>query len=186
MSSMRSASSSTRVSTSEKSTCPCVMRSIRRPGVAMTISVPARTMRNGAPNVWPAFDGIDGVFNLHENKLRFDVDRGHYRNFVLRNVSGRIEELGIKGSDIVIEGSGRGPLADLLDNFLERRAMVSTEARASSFLKPQFHERHARILHHVLVSLPVPSLRPGIKLCRARSPPCETDHSRHQRGRNRQ
>src|ERR1700751_2134313 len=56
--------------------------------------------------------------------------------------------------------------------------MVSTEARASSFLKPQFHERHARILHHVLVSLRVPSLRPGIKLCGARSSPCQADHSR--------
>lgn len=76
---------------------------------------PPRKLRNGAPNVWPAFDGIDGVFRLHENKLRFDVDRGHYRNFVLRDVSGRIDELGIKGSDLVIEGAGRGPLADLLD-----------------------------------------------------------------------
>lgn len=76
---------------------------------------PPKRMRNGAPNVWPAFDGIDGVFRLHENKLRFDVTRGHYRNFVLHDVSGRIEELGIKGSDIVISGAGRGPLADLLD-----------------------------------------------------------------------
>ncbi|MCG5074498.1 AsmA-like C-terminal region-containing protein [Paraburkholderia tagetis] len=76
---------------------------------------PPKTMRNGAPNVWPAFDGIDGVFRLHENKLRFDVTRGHYRDFVLRDVSGRIDELGIKGSDLVIEGAGRGPLADLLD-----------------------------------------------------------------------
>ncbi|SDB83233.1 YhdP family phospholipid transporter [Paraburkholderia lycopersici] len=76
---------------------------------------PPRKMRNGAPNIWPAFDGIDGVFRLHENKLRFDVDRGHYRRFVLRDVSGRIDELGIKGSDLVIEGTGRGPLADLLD-----------------------------------------------------------------------
>ncbi|WP_232071195.1 YhdP family protein [Paraburkholderia pallida] len=76
---------------------------------------PPRKLRNGAPNVWPAFDGIDGVFRLHENKLRFDVAHGHYRNFVLRDVSGRIDELGIKGSDLVIEGAGSGPLADLLD-----------------------------------------------------------------------
>ncbi|CAB3775694.1 hypothetical protein LMG28688_00081 [Paraburkholderia caffeinitolerans] len=76
---------------------------------------PPRNLRNGAPNVWPAFDGIDGVFQLHENKLRFDVARGHYRGFVLSDVIGRIDELGIKGSDIVIEGAGRGPLADLLD-----------------------------------------------------------------------
>jgi uncharacterized protein (TIGR02099 family) len=76
---------------------------------------PPRTLRNGSPNVWPAFDDIDGVFRLHENKLRFDVARGRYRNFVLRDVSGRIDDLGTKGSDLVIEGGGRGPLADLLD-----------------------------------------------------------------------
>ncbi|WP_322042641.1 YhdP family protein [Paraburkholderia sp. J67] len=76
---------------------------------------PPKNMRNGVPNVWPAFDGINGVFRLAENKLRFDVARGHYRNFVLHDVSGRIDELGIKGSDLVIEGAGRGPLADLLD-----------------------------------------------------------------------
>jgi uncharacterized protein (TIGR02099 family) len=75
---------------------------------------PPKKMRNGAPNMWPAFDGIDGVFRMHENKLRFDVARGHYRDFVLHDVSGRIDELGIKGSDLTIEGAGRGPLADLL------------------------------------------------------------------------
>ncbi|WP_233862304.1 YhdP family phospholipid transporter [Paraburkholderia adhaesiva] len=76
---------------------------------------PPRTLRNGAPNVWPAFDDIDGVFTLHENKLRFDVARGRYRNFVLRDVNGRIDDLGTKASDLVITGAGRGPLADLLD-----------------------------------------------------------------------
>jgi len=76
---------------------------------------PPRRLRNGTPNVWPGFDDIDGVFRLQENKLRFDVARGRYRNFVLRNVNGRIDDLGTKGSDLVIEGSGRGPLADLLD-----------------------------------------------------------------------
>jgi uncharacterized protein (TIGR02099 family) len=102
---------------------------------------PPRKMRNGAPNVWPAFDGIDGVFKLHENKLRFDVDRGHYRNFVLRNVSGRIEELGVKGSDIVIEGSGRGPLADLLDyadnssiGYLSKHATAKVRAQGPATL----------------------------------------------------
>lgn len=102
---------------------------------------PPHPMRNGAPNVWPAFDGIDGVFKLHENKLRFDVERGHYRNFVLRNVSGRIEELGIKGSDIVIEGSGRGPLADLLDyadnsslGYMSKHAAAKLHAQGQSTL----------------------------------------------------
>ena len=102
---------------------------------------PPRKMRNGAPNVWPAFDDIYGVFKLHENKLRFDVDRGRYRNFVLRNVSGRIEELGIKGSDIVIEGSGRGPLADLLDyadnssiGYMSKHATAKVQAQGPATL----------------------------------------------------
>lgn len=76
---------------------------------------PPRRMRNGTPNVWPAFDDIDGVFTLRENKLRFDVARGRYRNFVLRDVSGRIDDLGTRASNLVITGTGRGPLADLLD-----------------------------------------------------------------------
>jgi uncharacterized protein YhdP len=76
---------------------------------------PPRKLKNGAPNVWPAFDGIYGVFSLKENKLRFDVERGHYRGFVLRGVNGHIDDLGTKASDLVISGAGRGPLADLLD-----------------------------------------------------------------------
>ncbi|HEY1608536.1 MAG TPA: DUF3971 domain-containing protein, partial [Paraburkholderia sp.] len=76
---------------------------------------PPRTMRNGAPNVWPAFDGIDGEFHLHNNKLRFDLARGHYRNFVLHNVTGRIDDTGTPKTDLVIAGTGQGPLADLID-----------------------------------------------------------------------
>ena len=40
MSSMRSASSSTNSSTRSRYTTPCVMRSMRRPGVAITTSAP--------------------------------------------------------------------------------------------------------------------------------------------------
>lgn len=76
---------------------------------------PPRKLRTGAPNVWPAFDDIDGVFTLKENKLAFDVARGRYRNFVLRDVNGRIDDLGTRASDLIISGTGRGPLADLLD-----------------------------------------------------------------------
>lgn len=76
---------------------------------------PPRTMRNGTPNVWPAFDGIDGVFRLTENRLRFDIAQGHYRGFVLRDVTGRIDDTGTRESNLVIAGNGRGPLADLID-----------------------------------------------------------------------
>jgi uncharacterized protein YhdP len=72
-------------------------------------------MRNGVLNVWPAFDGLDGQFILHNNKLRFDVAHGRYRNFALRDVTGVIDDTGTPGTNLVIAGSGRGPLADLID-----------------------------------------------------------------------
>jgi uncharacterized protein (TIGR02099 family) len=76
---------------------------------------PPRKMKNGTPNVWPALDGIDGVFELKENVLRFDVDRAHYKQIALTGVSGRIDDLGTKASSLVIKGDGHGPLADMLD-----------------------------------------------------------------------
>ncbi|HEX7913588.1 MAG TPA: YhdP family protein [Paraburkholderia sp.] len=76
---------------------------------------PPRKMKNGTPNVWPALDGIDGVFELKQNLLRFDVDRAHYKQIALTGVSGRIDDLGTKASSLVIKGDGHGPLADMLD-----------------------------------------------------------------------
>ncbi|WP_446686720.1 YhdP family phospholipid transporter [Paraburkholderia dipogonis] len=76
---------------------------------------PPRKMRNGTPNVWPALDGIDGVFELKQNVLRFDVERAHYKQVALMGVSGRIDDLGTKASSLVIKGDGHGPLADMLD-----------------------------------------------------------------------
>ncbi|TCK96732.1 uncharacterized protein (TIGR02099 family) [Paraburkholderia sp. BL9I2N2] len=76
---------------------------------------PPRKMKNGTPNVWPALDGIDGVFELKQNVLRFDIDRAHYKQVALIGVNGRIEDLGTKASSLVIKGDGHGPLADMLD-----------------------------------------------------------------------
>ncbi|OAJ51663.1 TIGR02099 family protein [Paraburkholderia ginsengiterrae] len=76
---------------------------------------PPRKMKNGTPNVWPALDGIDGVFELKQNLLRFDVDRAHYKQIALTGVSGKIDDLGTKASSLVIKGDGHGPLADMLD-----------------------------------------------------------------------
>lgn len=76
---------------------------------------PPRKMRNGTPNVWPALDGIDGVFALKQNVLRFDIDRAHYQRVALTRVSGKIDDLGTKASSLVIDGDARGPLADMLD-----------------------------------------------------------------------
>jgi uncharacterized protein (TIGR02099 family) len=76
---------------------------------------PPRTLRDGTtPNVWPAFDGIDGTFSLAQNVLRFDITHARYKRVALTKVSGRIADLGTKASNLVISGNGRGPLADML------------------------------------------------------------------------
>ncbi|RQS67934.1 DUF3971 domain-containing protein [Burkholderia sp. Bp8963] len=77
---------------------------------------PPRKLANGTPSVWPALSGIDGVFELEQNKLRFDIDRAHYKRVALNKVSGRIADLGHPAeSPLIIEGHAQGPLADLID-----------------------------------------------------------------------
>ncbi|MGN6666449.1 MAG: YhdP family protein, partial [Trinickia sp.] len=76
---------------------------------------PLKTLKNGTPDVWPALEGIDGVFTLKENDLRFDIARAHYQRVALARVTGHIDDLGNHGSDLVIDGQAQGPLADLLD-----------------------------------------------------------------------
>ncbi len=76
---------------------------------------PPRKMRNGTPNIWPGFDDIDGVFQLKEKLLRFDVDRAHYKRVAINRLTGKIDDLGSRASNLVITGDGRGPLADMLD-----------------------------------------------------------------------
>ncbi len=76
---------------------------------------PAKKLRNGEPDTWPALDGINGVFTLKENLLRFDIDRAHYKRVALDRVTGRIANLGDHASSLVIDGKAHGPLADLLD-----------------------------------------------------------------------
>ena len=75
---------------------------------------PPRKMANGLPNFWPAFEGIDGVFTLAQNKLGFDIDRGHYRGVKVSKVVGRIDDTGNRETKLWIDGRARGPLADML------------------------------------------------------------------------
>lgn len=76
---------------------------------------PPKKLKNGTPDIWPALEGIDGVFSLKENVLRFDIDRAHYERVALARVTGRIDDLGDHASNLVIDGQASGPLADLLD-----------------------------------------------------------------------
>ncbi|WP_250463087.1 YhdP family protein [Caballeronia sp. GAFFF2] len=75
---------------------------------------PPRKLANGMPSIWPGFDGIDGTFKLAQNKLRFDVERGHYRGVKVSNLSGRIDDTGDRESKLWIDGQARGPLSDML------------------------------------------------------------------------
>ncbi|GAB7526048.1 YhdP family protein [Paraburkholderia sp. 2C] len=76
---------------------------------------PPRTLKNGTPSVWPGFEGIDGVFSLKENVLRFDVDHAHYKRVSVNKVTGKIDDLGNRAKSLVIDGTGHGPLSDMLD-----------------------------------------------------------------------
>ncbi|KMZ11642.1 putative exported protein [Candidatus Burkholderia humilis] len=75
---------------------------------------PPRTMANGLPNVWPGFEGIDGTFHLAQNKLGFDIDRGHYRGVRVSKLTGRIDDTGNRETKLWITGQARGPLKDML------------------------------------------------------------------------
>ncbi|MDR5810864.1 AsmA-like C-terminal region-containing protein [Caballeronia sp. LZ019] len=76
---------------------------------------PPRKMQNGLPNFWPAFEGIDGTFRLAQNKLAFDIQRGHYKGVAVSRVAGRIDDTGNRETKLWIDGEARGPLADMLD-----------------------------------------------------------------------
>lgn len=83
---------------------------------------PLKTLKNGTPDIWPALEGIDGVFTLKENVLRFDISRARYKRVAITRVAGRIDDLGNRGADLVIDGAAHGPLADMLD-YVDRSAL---------------------------------------------------------------
>lgn len=97
---------------------------------------PPRTMANGTPNVWPAFDGIDGTFHLAENKLGFDISRGRYLGVSVVKTTGRIEDLGNRESKLLINADARGPITDML-HYVEDSSLgalsqhVATRIRAT-------------------------------------------------------
>lgn len=76
---------------------------------------PPKRMSNGTPQVWPAFDGIDGLFRMDQNVLRFDIQRARYQRVALTQLTGRIDDWGTLNSDLAINGVASGPLADMLD-----------------------------------------------------------------------
>ncbi|MBP0591032.1 TIGR02099 family protein [Paraburkholderia sp. LEh10] len=115
---------------------------------------PPRTLRNGTPNVWPAFDGIDGTFQLKENLLRFDVDRAHYKHIAMSKVTGKIDDLGTRESSLVITGGGHGPLADMLD-YVNNSAL-------GAMAKHQTEKLHAEGPAALALKLTVPRTPPPV------------------------
>ena len=118
---------------------------------------PLKTLKNGTPDVWPALEGIDGVFTLKENLLRFDIARARYKRVAINRVAGRIDDLGNHGSDLVIDGDAHGPLGDMLD-YVNRSALagmsdhigdkVSASGPATLALTltvPRAHEPHVGV-----------------------------------------
>ncbi|VXB54264.1 conserved hypothetical protein [Burkholderia sp. 8Y] len=102
---------------------------------------PPRKMVNGLPNFWPAFEGIDGTFTLAQNKLGFDIHRGHYRGVAVSRVTGRIDDTGNRESKLWIDGQAHGPLADMLhyvDNsslgLMAKHATRKLDAKGSASL----------------------------------------------------
>ncbi|MEX3628747.1 MAG: AsmA-like C-terminal region-containing protein [Burkholderia sp.] len=98
---------------------------------------PPRKLPNGTLSVWPALDGIDGVFELRNNKLRFDIPRAHYEGVQLSRVSGRIDDLGHPAdSPLLIEGHAHGPLADLVD-YVNHSALGGLSGHVGEKLRAQ-------------------------------------------------
>ncbi|WP_116136646.1 YhdP family protein [Trinickia diaoshuihuensis] len=95
---------------------------------------PEKKLKNGTPDLWPALEGIDGVFTLKENKLRFDIDRGRYKRVAIAPVAGHIDDLGNRESPLVIAGRAHGPLADLLD-YVNNSALAGMTGHASENLR---------------------------------------------------
>ncbi|MEA3116984.1 MAG: hypothetical protein QOI13_254 [Paraburkholderia sp.] len=95
---------------------------------------PPMKLKNGEPGTWPALEGINGVFSLNENVLRFDIDRARYKHVALEHVSGQIADLGNRASNFVIDGKAHGPLADLLD-YLNKSAAGSLTGHVAEKLR---------------------------------------------------
>ncbi len=90
-------------------------------GVALDY-VPAALMGSPvdpAAGAWPAFTSLDGLLQFEGQRMLIQGGRGQLGNvgsgrFALRNVEGRIDDLGDKDPHLTIKGQGEGPLNDLM------------------------------------------------------------------------
>ena len=121
---------------------------------------PPRTMANGTPNVWPAFDGIDGTFHLAENKLGFDISRGHYLGVSVVKTTGRIEDLGNRESKLLIDADAHGPITDML-HYVEDSSLGALSHHVSTKIHATGNAALALQLEIPRVA-PPPGVRPHV------------------------
>ncbi|MES2717927.1 MAG: YhdP family protein [Pseudomonadota bacterium] len=77
-------------------------------------SVPAGGSEPAWESPWPVFSNVAGELVFERNSMRFTRTRGTLWGLALDEVSGRIRELSAEPTLLELEGSARGPLADLL------------------------------------------------------------------------
>jgi uncharacterized protein YhdP len=92
---------------------------------------PAKRTSFGKLENWPAFDDIDGRLLIENKLLRFDIDAARYRSVKVDSVRGEITDLANRGSPLVIGGTARGPLADMLQ-YLNDSPVPDAVDRATS------------------------------------------------------
>lgn len=63
---------------------------------------------------WPVFSNVAGDLVFERNSMQFSRTRGSLGALALDEVSGRIRELSAEPTLLEVDGSARGPLADLL------------------------------------------------------------------------
>ncbi len=73
---------------------------------------PLRTA-SGMQTKWPSFEGINGVFEIDQNTLKFDIKQARYQGVTLSGIHGQIDDL-TKPANLILAGQASGPLNDLL------------------------------------------------------------------------
>ncbi|CAG7600017.1 YhdP family protein [Candidatus Vallotia tarda] len=86
------------------------------------------------PEIWPVFDGIDGLFWMSQHALHFNIQRAHHQRVILTKLTGHIDDLSTLHSDLAIYGTATGPLADMI-NYVNRSSPSAPSHHLTKILK---------------------------------------------------
>jgi uncharacterized protein YhdP len=95
---------------------------------------PAKRTSFGKLENWPPFEDINGRFLIENKLLRFDIDAARYRSVQVDKVRGEITDLASRASPLVIGGTARGPLADMI-HYLNESPVPDAVDRATGQIK---------------------------------------------------